>query len=181
MPELVSVAGGANLGTELDLQAVSEDINARVAEYEPETHPALIIKFDADGATIMLFSSGKYNIAGASTIEELHSTHRHLTAVIDSMFDEKIEAKDVCELRNLVYVDDFGSNLRLEKVTVLLGMENTEYEPEQFPAVDYRPPNNDGIFKVFRTGKVTLTGVTDPDLAKKAFKSLFETLDKATV
>jgi len=58
-------------------------------------------------------------------------------------------------------------------------MENSEYEPEQFPALDYRPPDTGGLFKIFRTGKITLTGVTDPDVAEEAFESLFDTLDEA--
>jgi len=41
MPRLVSVAGGGDLGIELNLVAVSEDIEAEIKEYEPESYPAL--------------------------------------------------------------------------------------------------------------------------------------------
>jgi transcription initiation factor TFIID TATA-box-binding protein len=95
------------------------------------------------------------------------------------MMDVKIDTDQECDLRNLVYTDDFGSNLRLEELVLLFGMENSEYEPEQFPALDYRPPDTGGLFKIFRTGKITLTGVTDPTEAEHAFESLFDTLDQA--
>mgnify|MGYP000336129812 CR=1 FL=1 len=179
MATLVSVAGGADLGVEIDLHTLSQDIEAEVVEYEPESYPALYLRFEEDGATVMLFSSGKYNIAGASSIKELYETHQRLVETISSMLDVEIEAEDECDLRNLVYTDDFGSNLRLEKLVLLFGMENSEYEPEQFPALDYRPPDTGGLFKIFRTGKITLTGVTDPDVAEEAFESLFDTLDEA--
>jgi len=179
MPELVSVAGGADLGVEIDLHTLSQDIEGEVVEYEPESYPALYLRFKEDGATIMLFSSGKYNIAGASSIEELYDTHQQFVKTISTMLDVKIDAENECDLRNLVYTDDFGSNLRLENLILLFGMENSEYEPEQFPALDYRPPETGGLFKIFRTGKITLTGVTDPNIAEKAFESLFDTLDNA--
>ena len=53
------------------------------------------------------------------------------------MMDVKIDTDQECDLRNLVYTDDFGSNLRLEELVLLFGMENSEHEPEQFPALDY--------------------------------------------
>ena len=119
MATLVSVAGGADLGVEIDLHTLSQDIEAEVVEYEPESYPALYLRFEEDGATVMLFSSGKYNIAGASSIKELYETHQRLVETISSMLDVEIEAEDECDLRNLVYTDDFGSNLRLEKLVLL--------------------------------------------------------------
>lgn len=170
MTELVSVAGGENLGVELDLRAVAEDIAADVTEYEPESYPALLIKFDQDGATVMLFSSGAYNIAGASSIEQLHSTHRHLAETVASMLNVEIEYEERCELRNLVYVDEYDSPIDLQRLIPVLGMENIEYEPESFPSLDYRPPYHEGLFKTFSTGKITLTGTTNPDTVDAAFE-----------
>lgn len=170
MAELVSVAGGDNLGVELDLRAVAEDIVADVTEYEPESYPALLIKFDQDGSTVLLFSSGAYNIAGASSIEQLHTTHRHLAETIASMLDVEIEYEEECELRNLVYVDEYGSPVDFNKLIPVLGMENIEYEPESFPSLDYRPPYHKGLFKIFSTGKITLTGTTNPDTVDEAFE-----------
>lgn len=167
------------MGVEIDLSTLSQDIEVEVVEYEPESYPALYLRFEEDGAAIMLYTSGKYNIAGASSIEELYVTHQRLVETISSMLEVEIDADNKCDLRNLVYLDDFGSNLRLEKLLLVLGMENSEYEPEQFPALDYRPPNIGGLFKIFRTGKVTLTGVSDPDIAEEAFESLFDTLEEA--
>jgi len=175
----VSVVGGGSLGYELDLPSIYQDIESEVKQYEPESYPALVLKFNEDGATVMLFSSGKYNIAGASSIRELHQTHRRVVNTITQMLGVDIDADSECELRNLVYRDDFGTNLKLEALVLLLGVENVEYEPEQFPALDYRPPEMSGLFKIFRTGKVTLTGVTDPDEAEEAFNNLFEELQTA--
>lgn len=172
MPNLVSVAGGGYLNNELDLGAVAEDIEASVKKYEPERHPALLIKFNQDGATVMLFSSGAYNIAGASSIEQLHDTHRHLAETIKSMLNTEIKYEEKCEVRNLIYVDDYGSSVDLEKLITVLGIENIEYEPETFPSLDYRSPHNEGVFKIFSTGKIIMTGETNTDTIDEAFNQL---------
>jgi transcription initiation factor TFIID TATA-box-binding protein len=179
MPELVSVVGGGDLGVELDLASVCADIEAEVKEYEPELYPALYLRFNADGATILAFASGKYNIAGAGSIEDLYAIHREFVRKVSELLDTEIEHEDECDLRNIVYREDFGSELRLEALIPLLRMENTEYEPEQFPALDYRPPEYNGLFKIFRTGKITLTGVTDPHEADEAFDDLNQKLTTA--
>lgn len=53
-----------------------------------------------------------------------------------------------------------------------LGLDNMEYEPESFPNIDYRPPDYYGLFKISSSGKLWLTGVTDPDGIDNAFERL---------
>jgi transcription initiation factor TFIID TATA-box-binding protein len=147
MPQIVSVVGGGNLGVSLNLASVYADIESEIKEYEPESYPALYLRFDADGATVLVFTSGKYNIAGASSIEELYATHREFVRKVSKLVDKEVNHKNECELRNLVYIDDFGSELHLEALIPLLGFENIEYRPEEGPALDYRPPRYQGLFK----------------------------------
>ncbi|WP_262180588.1 hypothetical protein [Haloarcula laminariae] len=178
MPEVVSVVGGDDLGIELNLPSLYADIEAKNKKYEPASYPGLCLQFEEDGATIMVFSSGKYNIAGAESIVELYATHRKFVRQVSNMLEREIEVKNTCELRNLVYRGDFGSKLRLEALIPFLGIENIEYEPESFPALDYRPPEYEGLFKIFATGKVTLSGVTDPENAEDEFESLYQKLQE---
>jgi transcription initiation factor TFIID TATA-box-binding protein len=64
-----------------------------------------------------------------------------------------------------VYVDDCGYELDLERLLPDLGFENTEYEPEIFPGIMYRPPNG-GLLIIFRSGKIMVTGLSDPHRSK---------------
>lgn len=179
MPELVSAVGGDRLGFNLDLASAYMGIEAEVKEYEPESYPALNLQFKSDGATIMAFASGKYNISGASSIEGLYAAHREFVCSVSKLLDKEIEHDQKCEIRNLVYTEDFGSELRVKSLIPLLGNENTEYEPEQFPGLSYRPPEYIGLFKIFRTGNITLTGARDPDEAEEAFNHLTQKLTTA--
>jgi transcription initiation factor TFIID TATA-box-binding protein len=177
--ELVSVVGGGNLGRELDLAAVSQDFPAPVLEYEPESYPALYIRFEEDGATVMSFTSGKYNIAGAKSVRELRDTNQQFVSTIEDLLSTELEsARDSLEVRNMVFVDELRYEVDLNSIGEILGSENVVYEPEQFPALNYRPENYEGLFKIFRTGKITLTGATDPEEAKTEFEKLKEVFDE---
>lgn len=49
-------------------------------------------------------------------------------------------------------------------------MEQTEYEPEQFPAQMYR--DSEYVVLVFSSGKLLCTGLTDLDAISKAIDDL---------
>lgn len=170
---LANVVGGGNLGFEIDLTAISESIEPPVIRYEPEIYPGMYLRFVEDGATVMAFASGKYNIAGARSFKELQATNEQFISCIEDLFEEELpDVRESLELRNLVFVEELDQSVDLLALQETLGLEHTEYEPEQFPAIDYRPPDYEGLFKIFSSGKVTLTGVTDQNSVDAAFEKL---------
>lgn len=103
----MSVVG--DLGVELDLTSVSQDFPAPVLEYEPESYSALYIRFEEDGANIISFSSRKYNIAGAKSVQELRETHEQFVSAIENILSTELEiACETLEIRNMVFVDELG-------------------------------------------------------------------------
>lgn len=161
MSEVVNVVGGGDLKRDIRLEKVYEDMSAPILRYDPESFAGLYIKFEEEGPTVMLFSSGKYNIAGADSTESLRNAHQYL---LNSLIDLGIEidsSQVEIEIRNQVYVDDCGYELDLEKLLPDLGFENTEYEPEIFPGIMYRPKEG-GLLIIFRSGKIMITGLKDP-------------------
>lgn len=162
MSEVVNVVGGGDLKRRIRLEKIYEDISVPVLRYDPESFAGLYIKFEKDGPTVMLFASGKYNIAGADSTKSLKSAHKQLlTHLIDS--GVKIDLSQVeIEVRNRVFVDDCGHELDLEKLLPDLGFENTEYDPESFPGIMYRPGEG-GLLIIFRSGKIMITGLKDTE------------------
>jgi transcription initiation factor TFIID TATA-box-binding protein len=75
-----------------------------------------------------------------------------------------------------VFVGTFEVDVNLETLAVALGLENTEYEPEQFPAVIYRPPAFAVTLLIFSTGKVIVGGTTDREEARAALQHVEEKL-----
>ena len=175
-PQLVNAVGGGDLEQELDLQFLYEALDGEEVRYDPEYWPGLYLRFTEDSPAIMVFRTGKYNIAGADSIQQLHQ--------ISDEFRERMQKLGInnddisFEVRNLVFLDQYDRELNLEQVAVALGLENTEYEPEQFPGVLFRPSDATGTFLIFRNGKISLTGVSSSDNAVNAFDELFGFLDE---
>jgi transcription initiation factor TFIID TATA-box-binding protein len=69
-----------------------------------------------------------------------------------------------------VFVGTFETDVNLNALTIALGLEQTEYEPEQFPAIVYRPPQFAVTLLIFSTGKVIVGGTTDREEARSALQ-----------
>lgn len=174
MPELVNAVGGGNLYQELDLLILHNSLNGDVIRYDPEHWPGLYIRFNECSPTVLVFRTGKYNIAGADSLESLHEAKDDFLSRLEEIGLDVSGA--TFEVRNLVTMDDFNRELNLEALTVGLGLEDTEYEPEQFPGLIYSQPGTEGTFLIFTTGKILLTGSSDLEQGLNSFDRLFEKL-----
>jgi transcription initiation factor TFIID TATA-box-binding protein len=174
-PEIVNAVGGGDLQQELDLEALYKDISANEIRYDPEHWPGLYIRFNDCSPAVMVFRTGKYNIAGADSVDELIDGNKTFLSVMSDL-DLTIHNPSF-EIRNLVFLERYDKELNLEHIAVKLGLENTEYEPEQFPGLLYRSTEFVGTFLLFRNGKIILTGADSLEGATGAFKNLFNRLD----
>lgn len=171
MPEVVNAVGGSELNQEVDLDELYETISGDEVRYDPEHWPGLYIRFTPDSPAILLFRTGKYNIAGGDSVTELFNSNNTFLSVIH---DLGIDAGcSEFEVRNLVFLDRYPKELNLDQIVVAFGLENAEYEPEQFPGVLYKSDDVKGTFLIFRNGKVILTGAVEEAAAESAFEDLF--------
>lgn len=175
-PELVNAVGGGNLEQELDLQYLYEAIDGEEVRYDPEHWPGLYLRFTADSPAVLIFRTGKYNIAGADSVQELLGVNEKFLTDIRELGINQQESS--FEVRNLVFLDRYSRELELDQVVIALGLENAEYEPEQFPGILFRPSDATGTFLIFRNGKVILTGANSSENAADAFTDLFRLLDE---
>jgi transcription initiation factor TFIID TATA-box-binding protein len=68
----------------------------------------------------------------------------------------KITGKPEITIQNIVASGDIGVNIDLEKAILIL--ENSMYEPEQFPGLIYRMRNPKTVVLIFGSGKIVITG-----------------------
>lgn len=177
MVEVVNVVASGSLGVELDLEAVTQELS-RVAEYDPDKYPGAYIRLGESQPLITLYRTGKYIITGAdsrngaeATREEfLHvlSEHGILTTADDEWF----------RVQNYVCMADAGQQLNLSALAIGLGLDVTEYEPEQFPGLVYRPQDHDCVLLVFGSGQIVVTGATGIEVAEDAVSGLFDQINK---
>lgn len=76
------------------------------------------------------------------------------------------------EVSNIVANVALDAAVQLDHLTLKLGMDAVEYEPEQFPALMYR---RDGyVILVFSSGKILCTGLTELSDVHRAVDELKE-------
>lgn len=182
MVELASAVGGGKLDKELDLDKLAQDVEAEEVKYDPGDYNGLILRLDAEGPAVIIYRSGAFSISGASSLDELRDTFTQFENLLYCLFEEDVPGYEIeFEVRNMVFMkeyDNFDSPINLSHLVISLGMENVEYEPEQFPGIFYRPSYSPGLFLIFGTGNLVLTGVRDWESAKKSFQQVTGELEE---
>lgn len=84
--DINNVVGSADIGRELDLEALAEDLDIKEANYDPETFPALRCKLENHKATVLLYRSGKAIVTGADSVESAESTYSAFEQEVDALF-----------------------------------------------------------------------------------------------
>jgi len=178
--QIMNVVASGVLGTgEIDTDVLGAEISV-----EKTVMPGrLYLKPDEKPPVPMVFRSGSYTIAGASSWESVLEVVEWLFETLDDIGVEvDHEAMlDSLSVKYLVVTGEFSSEMNLSAVVVALGMERSEYEPEQFPAVIHRPENIDCTVLLFSTGKVTITGVRSVQEAYEVYESIEATLKKGVL
>lgn len=173
--QIVNIVASGTLGAgEIDVKTLATDLDV-VKTVQPGR---LYLSKSPETPVAMVFRSGSYTIAGAESWQEVLDTVEWLSQVLDgvgvNIDRETISASIV--VKYLVATAELGSSANLAAAAVALGMERTEYEPEQFPALIYRPDDSSCTVMVFSTGKVTITGGQDIETTHHIFRDIQATL-----
>jgi transcription initiation factor TFIID TATA-box-binding protein len=67
MIEITNVVGSGDLGVEIDIAEVEDDLPVPYTEYNPKNYHGLYVRLVEDGPLITLYRSGKYIISGSSS------------------------------------------------------------------------------------------------------------------
>ena len=103
---------------------------------------------------------------GVVTIEEdsLSDEKRlQLAQALKSIGFEKIDLEPEIHVQNIVASADLKTDLNLNAIALGLGLENIEYEPEQFPGLVYRIKQPKVVVLIFSSGKLVVTGGKSPE------------------
>src|SRR3989344_8641970 len=143
-------------------------------EYNPEQFPGLVMRIKEPKTSALIFSSGKIVCTGAKSMKKVKEA---IDCIIKNV--EKIKIKVThnpkCIVQNMVASGSIGIDLNLNALAVEL--ENTEYEPEQFPGLVYKLPNTRATFLLFSNGKIVCTGTRSEEKLREALNKLIKTLN----
>ena len=95
-----------------------------------------------------------------------------LMRTVDTDIPEEFEIK----IQNIVASANLESTLNLEAVA--LELEDTEYEPEQFPGLVYRLSDPKVVLLLFGSGKVVCTGAKTKSDAKLGVERAYDRLSE---
>jgi transcription initiation factor TFIID TATA-box-binding protein len=124
-------------------------------EYNPEQFPGLVMRIKEPKTSALVFSSGRIVCTGAKSMGKVREA---INAIIKNVAKIKIKVKGVPKIhvQNMVASGSVGMDLNLNKLA--MDLENTEYEPEQFPGLVYKLPGTRATFLLFSNGKIVCTG-----------------------
>ncbi|MBI2971605.1 MAG: TATA-box-binding protein [Candidatus Aenigmarchaeota archaeon] len=140
------------------------------SEYEPEQFPGLVYRLDEPRVATLIFRSGKIICVGARSTAAakiaLKKTVKNIKRIGIRINEETIKVK----IENIVVAVNLGKDLNLDQLAFQL--EDSEYEPEQFPGLVYRIFDPKVAFLLFSSGRVVCAGAKSLEQVKTAVKKL---------
>jgi transcription initiation factor TFIID TATA-box-binding protein len=176
--EIVNVVASTGIGQEINLKQATLALDG--ADYDPKRFPGLVYRTKEPKTAALIFRSGKIVCTGAKSINDVY---KGLEKVFQSLRNIGIDVKGTPEIKvqNIVASADLHSVLNLNAVATGLGLENIEYEPEQFPGLVYRLSDPKVVILLFGSGKLVVTGGKTPEDMVNAVDRIVEELNSLSL
>ena len=171
--EIVNIVVSTSLEHDIPLEKMAATLSN--TEYNPEQFPGLVIRIKEPKTSALIFSSGKVVCTGARTIEKVHESIKKIIKSLEKI-KIKITIKPEIKIQNIVASGSVGMPLNLN--TLAMKLENTEYEPEQFPGLVYKLAEAKATFLLFSNGKIVCTGTKSEKEVHIALDMLIVNLKK---
>ena len=171
--KVVNIVVSTSLNHDIPLEKMAAALSN--TEYNPEQFPGLVIRIKEPKTSALIFSSGKIVCTGARSMDKVEESIKKIIKSLEKI-NIKITIKPEIKIQNIVASGTVGMDLNLNILAMKL--ENTEYEPEQFPGLVYKLPEAKATFLLFSNGKVVCTGTKSEEEVNIALDKLIERLKK---
>lgn len=148
-----NIVASASLNVVIPLEKIVSKLEGM--EYEPEQFPGLVYRMDKPKAAALIFGSGKIVCTGARSITDVKIVFKKVVKIVEAV-RVKVPKVYKMQVENIVASAKLDGKLNLDKIA--FDLENSEYEPEQFPGLVYRMESPKVAFLLFGSGKVVCTG-----------------------
>ena len=171
--KIQNIVASTTFAEKLDLDVIAQSLEE--AEYEPEQFPGLVYRLSDPKTATLLFRSGKANCTGAKNVEDVRKTTDIIADKLKKLGIEVYKKPEII-VQNIVATADLGGELNLTETAQGLGLDNVEYEPEQFPGLVYRIKEPRVAMLLFSSGKIVCAGARSTEDVSKAVEKLSEEL-----
>lgn len=145
-------------------------------EYNPEQFPGLVLRIKKPKSAVLVFSSGNLVCTGTKSVAQVKEV---IDAVIKQIakIGVRITEKPKITVQNIVASGSIDMSLNLNLLA--LQLENTEYEPEQFPGLVYKLVEPTATFLLFSNGKLVCTGTKNKQQLEDSMRQLNKNIREA--
>jgi transcription initiation factor TFIID TATA-box-binding protein len=156
---------------ELDIDQI--EITLPEFVYKPEQFPGIVFHIDKPRATALVFRSGKMVVTGTKSVAQLVEAVKRILKIL-SRHGVEIYGRPRVQIQNIVAGGDLNAYVNLEKAAYYL--EDSMYEPEQFPGLIYRMRDPRVVLLIFSSGKMVITGAKEEKEVERAVKQVADKL-----
>lgn len=145
-------------------------------EYNPETFPGLVLRIKEPKSAVLVFSSGNLVCTGTKSLSQVKQVIQEVIKQLKKI-NVKITTVPKITIQNIVASGNIDLKLNLNFLA--LEMENTEYEPEQFPGLVYKLIEPNATFLLFTNGKLVCTGTKNKKQLEDSIQQLLRNVKVA--
>ena len=164
-----NIVASVILEDRIDLEKVANAYHS--VEYDPEQFPGLVFRLQNPKAAVLVFNTGKMVVTGLKREEEAEIV---VNKVIEKIRKAGVPIKSKPQIQNIVSSGSIGGEIDLELASITL--DDSLYEPEQFPGLIYRMKDPNVVFLLFSSGKIVCTGAKKETDVARAVKKLAKEL-----
>ena len=169
-----NIVATASLGKDVSLTKLARSQSN--TEYNPEQFPGLVLRIDKPKSAVLVFSSGNLVCTGTKSTAQVKEVIKQVIKQIGKI-GVKITTFPKITVQNIVASGSIDYNLNLN--TLALQLENTEYEPEQFPGLVYKLNDPTATFLLFSNGKLVCTGTKNKQQLEESMIQLNKNIKAA--
>lgn len=144
------------LDQKLDLNTIERSLFN--VTYQPDQFPGLILRLEKPKTTALIFKSGKMVVTGAKSTKMLIQAVKRIIQLLKK-HGIVITGRPKIQVQNIVASGDIHAHVNLERAAYLL--EDSMYEPEQFPGLIHRMRDPRVVLLIFSSGKMVITGAKE--------------------
>lgn len=162
-----NIVATTSLGKEVSLTKLARSQSN--TEYNPEQFPGLVLRIDKPKSAVLVFSSGNLVCTGTKSVAQVKEV---IKAVIKQIAKIGVKVTQVPKITVQNIVASGSIDLSLNLNLLALQLENTEYEPEQFPGLVYKLDEPTATFLLFSNGKLVCTGTKNKQQLEESMEKL---------
>ncbi len=166
-----NIVATASLGKPVSLTKLAR--TQTNTEYNPEQFPGLVLRVKKPKSAVLVFSSGNLVCTGTKSLAQVKEVINQVIKQL-ARIGVKITDKPKITVQNIVASGSIDIKLNLNYLA--LALENTEYEPEQFPGLVYKLIEPNATFLLFSNGKLVCTGTKNKQQLDESMRILNENI-----